>query len=232
MVPLPHHDFHPQAWMGHRSRQGGSAQSLGRPGSCSLRERLPSTAQGRGDARQAAVQLSRCLSPAGGAGCSPDRLEPLQRPLGRGASPPPPGPRSRVCGAPSARRRAARLPREANAAGSAHGGELLAGRGREASHAWGRFILTQRVGSHGGGCRLLRDPVFPHRGFQPAGVLAGPLESRGLKASENLGRQVAHCQGLSTGVQGALLGPQCSGQPRPPAASRAMPPQSSREVPL
>lgn len=217
--------------MGHRSRQGGSAQSLGRPGSCSLRERLPSTAQGRGDARQAAVQLSRCLSPAGGAGCSPDRLEPLQRPLGRGASPPPPGPRSRVCGAPSAA-----TCRAAPAGGQCRGVRTRRGascrQGPRGLPRLGRFILTQRVGSHGGGCRLLRDPVFPHRGFQPAGVLAGPLESRGLKASENLGRQVAHCQGLSTGVQGALLGPQCSGQPRPPAASRAMPLQSSREVPL
>ena len=68
----------------------------------------------------------------------------------------------------------------------------------------GRRRAPQRVGSHEGGCQLLRGPVFLHRAFQPAGVLTRPLESQGLKALENLGRQVAHCQSLSTGVQGAL----------------------------
>lgn len=105
-----------------------------------------------------------------------------------------------------------------------HTEELLAGRAARPPHAWA-FILTQRVGSHGE-LRLLRDPLFPHRGFQPAGVLAGPLESRGLKASENLGGQVAHCRGLSTGFQGALLGPRSAlDSPVCEAASRAMPPQ-------
>ena len=49
-----------------------------------------------------------------------------------------------------------------------------------AGAGWRR--APQRVGSQEGGCQLLRGLVFLRRGFQPAGVLACPLESRGLKA--------------------------------------------------
>lgn len=88
MVPQPYHDFHPQAWMGHRSRQGGSARSLGRPESCSSVSGFPAPPRGEemppscGLEQEGAVQLSRCLGPEGSAGRSPDRLEPLRRPLG------------------------------------------------------------------------------------------------------------------------------------------------------